>query len=1193
MKSNKIENLFELEAIEPRLMLSADPVMGFVAETFEPETMNVSDSNNQEAALAKEDLFDINFNNIQLNHPQTNDSSADIFSGLTDTSLTQEPIDKKIAKDIFAQQTWHIIKGASQMSDDAASQVLHDQLLSIIQDEHYLGQDFDNSDVITIEQSDILTGEFDLNATLVNNGRVSPGHSPGIQNVDEFIQGSSGILEIEIGGDTPGSGYDQVNVDGAATLDGTLNISFIDDFTPTVGDIFDIMNFDSVSGYFSTATGLLGFGDGSLYLEIVESSDKLQLVTKEMPASHVAFNASTSENDRLGVLLNKDYFHISNPAINIFGIININDYVYLKGNFSFEYDSDVTVNVNTGLPSDLDDLDETEEISFLKDNVPDIDGISDDLSLIEDMEMNVIKIGANDVDAFIGFGSGSYFVDSNSDGIIDSNDTPNENAQGFVLENFEFGLALFDPVLKDQADYDWIPSFYAAKGTTDSFKISGFDENNFAIEGSDISLDLNSAEIWPGGYLPSLDFKSSLESNDDEGQFNITVGAQTISLDYDTPTIDITVNNAHLNLYNFLNVQGDITFQKDSREITLSDGDTTDVDLMLVAANDVNAFAGINGPSTNDNALGFELQNLDLALAMMTSSDELDHRSWTTVKASADQAAFIGNDNISISSSNFTIDINQGSGLDSDEEENTTVVDYQSSPLSVEFENEDPILIDFDGSVGSILQAKGDFSLNIYDFFNTSGEIAIEKITDTITTADDDTIEVERLTLGANGLDAFIGLNGPADNANAMGFSVSDVNFALALMSETDDPELDDPVKWTSLKAEVGNIQFSGLPDMTVVGDTLTLVMNQVDGVTSDDPNLLVIDYSENNLDIATGADTAITFDMSGEEGELIRASGNVEIAVSDFFFVQGALGFEKSSKTVTLADDTEILGGIISYETEVDTDIMTVGGEGLSAFVGIQGSSDEDALGLSLSNVNFGLAMMTSTDDPESKWTSLKANSGAVELVGIDDFTLGASTVSVEVNTASLPTDSVVDYDKTSLDIVTGPESTITLDMSGSKGKTVKAVFGDATLAISDYIHISGSFYFENNSGRSIDVVTGLNESIVDENESLQDSLDGIDGITSDYTRIDELSVDALTIGSSNVQILVGGSTPDDAFFALENINFALGLYSSTLDADPDRVVPNMYSLYANWDQLLEMDLGLLEMSIDDLTVEVNKGSK
>jgi hypothetical protein len=66
-----------------------------------------------------------------------------------------------------------------------------------------------------------------------------------------------------------------------------------------------------------------------------------------------------------------------------------------------------------------------------------------------------------------------------------------------------------------------------------------------------------------------------------------------------------------------------------------------------------------------------------------------------------------------------------------------------------------------------------------------------------------------------------------------------------------------------------------------------------------------------------------------------VRASGDIAVRAGDFFEVSGSVGIERRSQQVTLADGTEI---------RVDT--LTVGGEDLYAFAGIQGPYWQDTNG-------------------------------------------------------------------------------------------------------------------------------------------------------------------------------------------------------------------------------------------------------
>ena len=49
-------------------------------------------------------------------------------------------------------------------------------------------------------------------------------------------------LILELAGPQPGSGYDQLEISGLATLNGTLELSYLDGFSPSAGESFDFFN---------------------------------------------------------------------------------------------------------------------------------------------------------------------------------------------------------------------------------------------------------------------------------------------------------------------------------------------------------------------------------------------------------------------------------------------------------------------------------------------------------------------------------------------------------------------------------------------------------------------------------------------------------------------------------------------------------------------------------------------------------------------------------------------------------------------------------------------------------------------------------------------------------------------------------------------------------------------------------------
>lgn len=92
--------------------------------------------------------------------------------------------------------------------------------------------------------------------TRVIRGRVAPGNSPGcVTDQGNVVFEGGARLEIEIGGATPCSGHDQYSVNLSLTLNGpTLNVVLFGGFTPQAGQAFDILNWGTLTGSFSTVT---------------------------------------------------------------------------------------------------------------------------------------------------------------------------------------------------------------------------------------------------------------------------------------------------------------------------------------------------------------------------------------------------------------------------------------------------------------------------------------------------------------------------------------------------------------------------------------------------------------------------------------------------------------------------------------------------------------------------------------------------------------------------------------------------------------------------------------------------------------------------------------------------------------------------------------------------------------------------
>ena len=90
-----------------------------------------------------------------------------------------------------------------------------------------------------------------------SGGAVAPGNSPGILNTGSIAFSSGSNFNVEIGGTTAGTDYDQLNVTGTVTLgNATLNLTQINSFAPAAGNTFKIINNDSNDAVSGTFNGL-------------------------------------------------------------------------------------------------------------------------------------------------------------------------------------------------------------------------------------------------------------------------------------------------------------------------------------------------------------------------------------------------------------------------------------------------------------------------------------------------------------------------------------------------------------------------------------------------------------------------------------------------------------------------------------------------------------------------------------------------------------------------------------------------------------------------------------------------------------------------------------------------------------------------------------------------------------------------
>ncbi|MDP1573114.1 MAG: hypothetical protein Q8M04_02640, partial [Pseudomonadota bacterium] len=715
------------------------------------------------------------------------------------------------------------------------------------------------------------------------------------------------------------------------------------------------------------------------------------------------------------------------------------------------------------------------------------------------VEVDLLTIGASNVDAFAGVGGGSA------------------DAVGLQLGGVEFGLVLASDKLTPTR------SWTALQASAADVAFVGIDGLTLAADTIDVAINQAAAD---GSLIDWLGQPLAIATG--------PATSLTLELDGQAGPLIRASGNLDIDLFGFVQLSGGFAIEKSEASLEDADGVALTVDLLTIGASNVNAFAGLNGNpgGGKPDAIGLQLTQVDFGLALVreqTAQGALGN-SWTTLQATAGSAAFVGVDGMTVEATEISLEINRAAA-------DGSVIDYAAAPLEIATGPGASLALNLDGRQGELLRASGMLEIDLFGFVQLDGGFAIEKSSSQVRLADNPAtagvdesatpVEVDLLSIGASGVNAFAGLNG--GTAGAIGLQLLGVEFALALVSEKNVAAR----KWTSLQATADSVALIGIDGLTMAGEDLGLAINQAAADGS------LIDYAAQNLVIATGPGSTLALDLDGGDGELLRASGHLSLDAFGFFQVEGDFALEKKTASVTLNDASDT-----SAASVVDVDLLTVGASGLTAFAGLNGGT-ADALGLALSDVEFGLALMTDRANAQRSWTSLQASVGGVGFVGLGVMAVSATELTVEINLADTVNGHVVDFAAAPLNVLTGPANSLELGMDGSRGELIRAV-GHLSIDLVGFIQVEGDLAFEKTGG----------------------------SVTLDSGEV--VAVDLLTLGANDLSAFVGmnGGTADALGLKLSELDLALALMTDR--ADPAR----------SWTSLQALAGGVAFVGIDGLTI-------
>jgi ELWxxDGT repeat protein len=129
-------------------------------------------------------------------------------------------------------------------------------------------------------------------------GTYSPGFSPAAVTLGSMSYGSGATTVVELAGTTPGSQYDQLNHLGQAFLGGTIVVTLLNGYLPSVGDSFTIlMATDGMAGRFSASQFPALPYDRVWNITYSSNSVLLSVVANNLAPSDILLsNSSVAEN---------------------------------------------------------------------------------------------------------------------------------------------------------------------------------------------------------------------------------------------------------------------------------------------------------------------------------------------------------------------------------------------------------------------------------------------------------------------------------------------------------------------------------------------------------------------------------------------------------------------------------------------------------------------------------------------------------------------------------------------------------------------------------------------------------------------------------------------------------------------------------------------------------------------------------
>ncbi|MFZ9624908.1 MAG: LEPR-XLL domain-containing protein, partial [Burkholderiaceae bacterium] len=1031
------KNRFVLETLEPRVLLSADPLTGSIAALIAPAVPG--------AAAPDSDPSRNNASGLELSRPTANETQPD-------ASIARLTLDASALQQLSDHAGVAASDGVQMLKLSAIDPPRDDRWLAIdsLEADPALGI----TQPVAIHPGWQLGGSGYFEGSVVSSGVVSPGHSPGVLRFGGDFTTLSTTL-IELGGTRPASGnsstepaHDWIDVSGRATLGGELQLSLWDNFRPKAGDEFVILRYGSVQGRFDSGRGLFGLHD-DIWFDLVQTGDaqtpgELKLVAREVVGGEavglIAGAITGTDLDQIGAALNADYFRrdfrvaidaaFGVPGFDLSGAFELvaspsSQSVSLSatglessvagqrfsGNFSITHTigpvAATTLTVANGrlaLGVDAARI----EVSGISGSVQlDAKGFTGSLSatragLFDESDQPIAGLAIDSLDG-LEFLSGAMSIRGLS-----------LNAEGLVSAQSDFGVAAsLDGVTL-------VAENLSARLGDASFAL-GLDQGEAALvldaEGGWAlqAQGVLHAQLGPAFGLSAASARLALNSSGRPWGASDEVEAAGLRYQFFEMAADasllVSLQEAVLDVAGFVELSGDLTVATSIQDLDLvGAGPVLGARVFDLNAQGVAAFAGVG---TGDERIGLQLADVDLALRLaaepaQTGLSLSTPKTWLALRAQAAEAAVVGTDQIVAVARDLTLELNRASAP------NAGVLDLSGAPVAG---------LDFSTAVEAI--HIGWASFRIADSIFVQGAFSFSRIElDSVSAAGTPLpFDVEGFTVGADDVDLFMGYASesfdPArpfsEQADALyGFGAEDVRVGFLSARNLLGG------KHTAVSASSGAVRLYGIDpaDFQVSASGVNFALNTSSGLARpiDFKRSFPVDAGQGRTQagysIATGG-APVLIDFAGDTRTIGMRGATLGIA--GFAHLSGSFGVDFGGRRTLPARSP--LGNPVS----VKADSFTIGATGVSAFVGVGGPyrtdtngdgavtasdaiANPDAMGLLIDDLSFALGLFRDSANRD-RFVALTASAGQAGFIGFgEQLDLSVSDLDVAINYSSNP---------------------------------------------------------------------------------------------------------------------------------------------------------------------------------------------